>query len=146
MASQLAVVFLTVFSGVVTYILGQIALKLVIEPVQDLKRTIGVISHSLIERGNVIYNPGVPTRDVMDETSRELRKLASQLRSHLYLIPRYPLMAGIFRLPHHAGIEAASKALIGLSNGVHEAHENTHRVNTANVKTVCDSLRIYNEP
>ena len=111
-----------------------------------MKKTIGVISHSLIERANVISNPGVPTKDVMDETSRELRKLASQLRSHLYLIPCYPVMAGIFRLPLPAEILAASKALIGLSNGVHEVHEGTHRFNATNVKTVCASLRIYDEP
>ena len=80
-------VFWTVFSGTVVYIFGQIALKLVIEPVHDLKKTIGMISHALIECANVIYNPGVLTKDVLDETSRELRNLASQLRSHLYLIP-----------------------------------------------------------
>ncbi len=138
-------VFWTVFSGTVVYILGQIALKLVIEPVHDLKKTIGVISHALIERANVIYNPGVLTTDVLDETSRELRNLASQLRSHLYLIPCYPVVAGVFRLPLPSEIRAASKALMGLSNGVHEVHEGTHRFNATNVKTVCDSLRIYNE-
>ncbi len=50
-------VFWTVFSGTVIYVLGQLALKLVIEPIHDLKKTIGVISYSLIERANVIYNP-----------------------------------------------------------------------------------------
>jgi hypothetical protein len=139
-------VFSTVFSGTVVYVLGQLALKLVVEPVHDLKKTIGTISHSLIERANVISNPGLSPKDVNDETSRELRKLASQLPSHLYLIPCYPVMAGIFRLPIPAEILAASKALIGLSNGVHEVHDGTHRFNATNVKTVCDSLRIYNEP
>jgi hypothetical protein len=146
MASQLAVVFLTVFSGTVTYVAGQLALKMVVEPVQDLKKTIGVISHSLIERANVIYNPGLSTNDVNGETSRELRKLASRLRSHLYLIPSYSVMAGIFRLPLPIEILTASKSLIGLSNGVHAVHEDTHRSNARDVKTVCDSLRIYNEP
>jgi hypothetical protein len=32
-------------------------------------------------------------------------------------------------------------ALIGLSNGVHAGN---YEVNAANVKTICDSLRIYN--
>ena len=73
-------VFFTVLSGVITYVLGQLVLRLVIEPVQELRRTIGVISHTLIERANVIQNPGVPTNEVMDETSRELRKLSSQLQ------------------------------------------------------------------
>jgi hypothetical protein len=136
-------VFWTVFSGTLVYILGQIFLKLFIEPVHDLKKTIGMISHSLIERANVISNPGLLPKDVNDETSQELRKLASRLQSHLYLIPCYPAMAWIFRLPLRAGILAASKALIGLSNGVHES---AYGVNASNVKRVCDSLRIYNEP
>ena len=56
-----ATVFLTVLAGVITYVLGQLILRLVIEPVQDLRRTIGGISHALIERTNVIQNPGLPS-------------------------------------------------------------------------------------
>jgi hypothetical protein len=142
-ANQLEVVFLTVFSGTVTYVLGQLALKLVVEPVHDLKKTIGGISHSLIERESDIFNPGLGQNDVMDETARELRKLASQLQSHLYLIPWYTVMARIFRLPFPAKILVASKALKGLANGIRKS---TDGVNAKYVKTVCDSLRIYNEP
>ena len=53
-------VFLTVLSGVLTYVVGQLVVKLVIEPVQEARRTIGQISHSLIEHAHVIANPGVP--------------------------------------------------------------------------------------
>ena len=123
MANQLEVVFLTLSSGTATYVLGQLALKFVVEPIHELKKTISVISHSLIKRANVISNPGLSPKDVNDETSRELRKLATQLPSHLYLIPCDPVMAGIFRLPLPAEILAALKALIGLSNGVHGVHE-----------------------
>jgi hypothetical protein len=56
-------VFWTVVSGTLVYILGQIAFKLVIEPVHDLKKTIGVISHSLIERESDIFNPGLGPDD-----------------------------------------------------------------------------------
>jgi len=63
--TELVTVFLTVFSGVVTYIVGQLVLKLLIEPVQDLKKTIGMISYALIERGSVISNPGNSTKDVI---------------------------------------------------------------------------------
>lgn len=35
-------VFLTVISGVLTFALGQIIVRLVIEPVQELKKTIGL--------------------------------------------------------------------------------------------------------
>jgi hypothetical protein len=52
-------------------------------------------------------------------------------------------MARIFRLPFRAEILAASKALKGLANG---NHKSTDGANAKYVKTVCDSLRIYNEP
>src|ERR1700740_3158470 len=96
--------FFTVLSGVLVYVVGQIILKFFIEPVHDLKKTIGAISHSLIERGNVLYNPGVNSTEVNNETSREFRKLASQLESHLFLIPCYSSTARIFRLPAFAEI------------------------------------------
>jgi hypothetical protein len=79
----------------------------------------------------------------MDETARELRKLASRLPKYLYLIPLYTVMARIFRLPFRAEILAASKALKGLANGIHKS---TDGVNAKYVKTVCESLRIYHEP
>jgi hypothetical protein len=55
----------------------------------------------------------------------------------------HPLMAGIFRFPLRAEILAASKALNGLANGIHNSADG---VNAKYVKTVCDSLRIYDEP
>jgi hypothetical protein len=136
-------VFLTVLSGVLTYVLGQLILKLMIEPVQELRRTIGVISHALIERANVIQNPGVPTEEVMKETSQELRKLSSQLQSHLYLVPLYGVTARIFRLPAPDKIRAASGALIGLSNSVFRASEGIYKANSERVEMICDSLGIY---
>jgi hypothetical protein len=132
-------VFSTVLSGTLVYVLGQIILKFFIEPVQELKKTIGVISHSLIERANVIYNPGLGLKET--ETSKELRNLASRLQSHLYLIPRYSATAQIFGLPLPAKILAASKALIGLANGVDMPDPNGF--NAQSLKTVCNSLGIY---
>jgi hypothetical protein len=80
-------VFFTVLSGAAVYVLGQFALKLVVEPVHDLKKTIGLISYSLIERKGDIFNPGLGQKDAMDETARELRKLGSLLPPQMYLIP-----------------------------------------------------------
>lgn len=63
-------VFLTVISGVINYVLGQIIVRLMIEPVQDLKRTIGLVSHVIIERTNIIQNPGVPAVEVMEKNRK----------------------------------------------------------------------------
>ena len=42
-------VFLTVFAGFATFALGQIVVKLVIDPVQEFKKVVADISHAVIE-------------------------------------------------------------------------------------------------
>jgi len=139
-------VLATVLSGVLTYVAGQLILKLVIEPVQDLKKTIGQISHVLIERANVISNPGVPTSEVMDATSSELRRLSSQLHAHLYLVPAYDKTARVFRLPTRDRILTAASNLIGLSNSVFKARDSIYEANAKRNEGICDALGIYLAP
>ena len=88
-------------------------------------------------------NPGVPSDEVMHDTSRRLRQLSSQLQSHLYLVPAYEFTARVFSLPSKEKLLAASKALIGLSNSVHRASERTYEHNAARVESICNSLSIY---
>jgi hypothetical protein len=139
-------VFFTVLSGVLTYVAGELIIRLVVEPVQDMKRTIGAISHTLIERANVVHNPGVPAVEVMNQTSQEFRKLSSQLRSHLYLVPLYRHTAKVFRLPTHDQVTDTASELIGLSNSVHHARDNIYGINMKRVEKICDALGIYLEP
>src|SRR5436309_3218258 len=102
-------VFLTVLSGVITYVIGQLILKLLIEPVHEMKKIVGQIAHSLTEHANVIHNPGVPSEDVMKTTSQHLRKLSAQLEAQLYLVPMYPVSAFVFRLPSKQEVLSATK-------------------------------------
>ena len=138
-----ATVFLTVLSGVVTYVVGQIVVKLLIEPVQETKKTIGQISHSLIEHAAVFQNPGIPSEDAMRQTSQHLRKLSSQLNAHLYLVPAYKLTAKVFLLPDREKLIAAAGGLMGLSNSVYRNSESVYKHNAKRVELVCDSLSIY---
>jgi hypothetical protein len=136
-------VFVTVLSGVLTFVFGQLIVKLVLDPVQDLKKTIGQISHALVERSNVIANPGVPTKEVMDETSNSLRRLSSQLHAHLYLVPFYDKTSVAFGLPAKEKLLAASNNLIGLSNSVHRVDDKVYETNAKLVEVISDSLGIY---
>lgn len=138
-------VFLTVLSGVVTFVVGQLVVKLVIEPVQEMKKTIALVSHTMIERANIFQNPGVPPQEVMEETSQQVRKLSSQLRAHLYLVPAYRVTARLFFLPTIKHVLEASSSLIGLSNSVFRASGNIYEANAKRVESVCDSLGIYME-
>lgn len=135
-------VFLTIFAGVVTFVIGELIVKLVIDPVQNMKSTIGVISHTLVQYANVIANPGTPKQELMDEASTALRGLSSRLRSHLCLVPKYNLTARLFGLPSHQQVCSASRALIGLSNSVYRATDRVFEMNAKSVEHVCDSLGI----
>jgi len=136
-------VALTVVFGVIIFVLGQLVVSLIIEPAQNLRRTIAAISHALIERANVIQDGGLSTKAVMDETSAELRKLSSQLQSRFYMVPLYRITASVFRLPAAEKIRAASGALIGLSNSIVQSRESVYKINAKRVQIVCDSLGIY---
>ena len=136
-------VFWTVVTGVVTFVVGQLIVKLVVDPVQDLKRTIGQISHALIEHANVYQNPGLRPEEVQTEISSHLRKLSSQLQAHLYLVPAYSFTAWVFRLPSRNALLDASKFLIGLSNSISRDSENVMEQNFKRAETIADSLGIY---
>ena len=135
-------VVLTVVSGVIIFVVVQLVVRLVIEPVRELRRTIGAISHTLIEHANVIQNPEFPTKAVMDETSMKLRQLSSQLQSRFYMVPLYRVTACVFRLPAAEKIRAASGALTGLSNSIFQSRESINKINSRSVDIVSDSLGI----
>jgi hypothetical protein len=77
------------------------------------------------KNGLVISNAGNSTKDITDDTARELKKLAAHLRAHLQLIPGYPPLARILGLPCQANIVEEAKNLIGLSNGIHSDPQQT---------------------
>ncbi len=135
-------IFLTIFAGVITFVIGQVIVKLVIDPVQDMKSTIGQISHTLVLYANVISNPGVTKQELMDEASHALRNLSSRLRAHLSLIPKYKITSKVFGLPSFSRVRTASTALIGLSNSVYRETERVFEQNAKRVELVHDSLGI----
>jgi hypothetical protein len=115
----------------------------VIEPVQEMKKMIGQIAHSLTEHANIIQNPGVPPEETMTATSLHLRKLSGQLEAQLYLVPIYSITAFVFRLPSRDHVLSAVRSLMGLSNSVYRATDGIYKANAKRVETICDSLGLY---
>jgi hypothetical protein len=136
-------IFWTILTGVLTYTGGQLILKMILEPVQDMRKTIGNISHSLIHYANVISNPGIPPEEKVRDTSNHIRSLSSEIQSHLYLVPIYDVTAAIFRLPKKNKILEASKSLLGLSNSLFRETEKVYEHNAKRVEIICDSLDIF---
>ncbi len=136
-------VFLTVVTGFVTFALGQIVVKLLIDPVQEFKRVIADISHALIEYANIFGNPGITGEENEKKVSGELRKLSSRLNAQMYLIPAYRKSAKLFGLPHIEKVATAAEHLIGLSNGFRAVNGNQGMMNSYRAQHVCEALGIY---
>jgi hypothetical protein len=136
-------VFLTVLSGVITFVLGQLIIKLLVDPVHDFRRTVADIALALIEYANVYVNPGVAGSEVERKVSEELRRLSSRLNAQMYLIPCYPITAKIFGLPSREKVVDTASNLIGLSNGVFRSASDLVRVNVKRADKIRDVLGIF---
>ena len=136
-------VFLTVLAGVLTFVLGQIVLRLFVEPVLELKRTIADIAIATIKHANVYCNPGVTTVEKENEAARELKALASRLNAGTYLVSPYPTLQWLFRLPAKSNISQAMSHLIGISHSVHAGSERMATVNGKKSDKVCELLGIH---
>ncbi len=112
-------IFATVISGVLVFVLGQILVRFVIEPVKELKEVLGEIQFVLIYHEQAIYTPS-GNRAEEDAAQKVIRDLASKLRAKAEVIPRYSFFSRIFNgfLPPKKNIMDASRQLIGLSNSV----------------------------
>lgn len=110
-------IFYTVIAGVLTFVFGQVFLKILIEPVHSMKGIIAKIAHKLILHANIYANPKSIGNVSQDNALREFRELSSELQASMRLVPFYPLTHRLFGLPSKKNIEKASRNLIGLSNG-----------------------------
>lgn len=113
-------VTLTILGGVSVFVLGQVFLKFLIEPLHDLRKFRGEIANTLIFYANVYCNPGIGPREEMDEAQKVLRQQASQLLAKAHALPWYGLWAFLRAVPSRKNILEASGCLIGLSNSVHD--------------------------
>ncbi len=128
-------IFATVISGVLIFVLGQIVVKFLIDPIKELKEILGEIQFSLIFHAQAIYTP-VEDRAGEDAAQKVIRDLASKLRAKIEVIPWYSLCSRISRefLPPKKNIMDASSQLIGLSNSVKK--EDRSEVNRNRVEKI----------
>jgi hypothetical protein len=100
---------LTIFGGFLTFVLGQIFLKLVIEPTQELKKALGRTSHTLLVHQAKLTNA------VADEnTALEIKLRSAEIASQVGIISWYGLVEMVFSLPSKLDVEKASKCLNAL--------------------------------
>jgi len=112
---------LTVVTGVIVLVLGQVIVKFLLEPVGDLKRTLAKIHYAFIFHDQAILTPTAGDTARCDKAAEALRDLASELFSKTEAIPLYgTVRAAMFcRLPKHKDALSAAVSLRALSNSVH---------------------------
>lgn len=126
---------LTALLGIGVFVAGQLLQRILVEPLQDLRKTIGKIAHALTFYANFMHYQPSPFQDgsgvgkppeKMEEASLEIRRLASDLRAIPLVIPGYGALALLGCVPSHDAIDVASSNLIGWSNSLGQP-PNEHR-------------------
>lgn len=115
----------TIVGGVSILLLGQLALRLFIDPINKQAELIGEIAHSLTYYANIYGNSNISDSKDRIEASNTLRRQASQLRASAWTIRWYSLWQTFGFIPRKDDVLKASSNIIGLSNSMNHADYNT---------------------
>ncbi|MDE1492794.1 hypothetical protein [Xenorhabdus bovienii] len=97
------VTFITILTGVSVFVIGQFILKLVLEPIVDLKKQIGTVSALfLLHQSDIRHRKG--DRKLVNE----IRKISAELISARRSVPLYKYISKILCLPSEKDINEAA--------------------------------------
>jgi len=129
---DIAIVFYIILSGVIIYVLGEVVVKIVIDPVQELKRVIAEIAFKLIHYSHVFKLSASDDSETaggqkeiapekLEQAADEYHRLASLLNAAHRLVPFYSFARVVFYLPKEADILEARNALLEMSEEIFAA-------------------------
>jgi len=133
---------LTIIGGVIIFVTGQLILRFIVEPIQDLNRLRGEIAYSLIFYSNVYMNVPPPYTDLSednksrDEVQKIFRQLASQLCPKINIIPWSTAWGMLQIVPKFQNVTLATTELIGLSNSIHAVNVDFNRIRREKIETL----------
>ncbi len=141
-------IFLTIFAGILTFVVGQVIVRIYLEPVQHFRSLVGETSVSLINYGILGSEEEENSVALYGDASQELRLLASKLEAGTYLIPNYDRTARIFKLPSKPDVYEAVACLLEISrtlgNLSHLSGSHVFKYyNNSQAEKVRGLLRIY---
>lgn len=103
----------TVIAGVVVFLVGQLVLKCVIEPVQKLKTTIARVSNLLL-----LYQSKLTNASCEEAIAEDMKRLSAEIISDSYYILCFPLSRLVFGLPSRVALLEAGRELNVLHYGM----------------------------
>lgn len=98
--------FTTVIVGVLVFLVGQILLKCVIEPVQALRATIAKVSNLFL-----LYQAKLTNASCEDAIAEDIKRLSADIISDSYHILWFPVSRLAFGLPSRIALLNAAKEL-----------------------------------
>lgn len=142
--------FLTIVTGVTIFVTGQILVKMFIEPVQEMKKTIAKIKMELHRCSFQIFHSSVIETSEKKETIYILRSLSAELVAHIELVSCYKITSKLFNLPNKTKVIDASKNLIAITNWVvipehTQTGEKAFDYILKNIEELKNNLNIYLE-
>ena len=111
-------IFITIFAGVMVFVLGQFILKLVLEPIQELKKTLALVQEDMVFYANKLTNPKSVNIEQEEEIRNRLRRYASSLIGTISIIPYYAWWSKMQLVPEKSIILEVKSNLVGLSNSI----------------------------
>lgn len=105
----------TVISGVLIYILGQIVQNFILKPIQDFRIVLTAVSHKMKFRENILTT-SVADLNVIQQACAEMRDLSSNIESRYIIIPFKKPLSVIRAIPSSENVRIAAQKLIFLSN------------------------------
>lgn len=112
----------TIFGGVVIYVIGQLLSKFLIEPMHELKKTIGEVRFNLAFHAPTIHTPLARNTEQSQKAYEALMKSSCDLIARINAIPFYGCLSKHSQgfLPSRKAVMDAAVQLRGLSTYVHE--------------------------
>ena len=135
-------IFKTIVTGVAVFVLGQIFLKLVIEPIQKLRETIAEVAYYLANDHAVIHNADVVAKKIAQTASSNLKQLGARLVSGQQLIPFYSVFRTLLSLPKKANIKSASQKLFQIRNHMYGNDKDKYYLLDIYRIEICELLRL----
>lgn len=134
--------FTTIFAGVSVFVLGQVFLKWMIEPVQDLRKVIAEVLFYLANDHSTIHNAEVVNTEEALSVGKNLERLGASLLAGQKLIPFYEKARKVFGLPKRDSIAFASKRLSLISKSMFGKEQDIHYKLDLYRIDVCEALEI----
>jgi hypothetical protein len=112
-------IFSTIVTGVTVFILGELILRLFIEPIQEMKKLQRQLIEDMSFYANIYTNATIDSpefRIKIYEVSDLLRRNAVKIESIIHIIPLYDLCVKANLVPHKNEIYTIKGKLICISN------------------------------